>query len=350
MKISVEKAYSIFRKAAETDKNVAVYGRHGGGKTYISKQVMEDLGINYAYFSCSTMDPWADMVGIPLPDRETHTLDFIRPSKMEEAEAIILDEFNRAPAKVMNAVMEMIQFKSINGKPLPKLRMVWCLFNPPEKGYHVLNLDVATMDRFQLHFEMMPEPSVGYMVEHEGISLETAGCLVDWWNKLSVEQRQVCSARRLSYMGQLWDEGFDIEATVPYGVKLPVDSLLQHLRRKSDFLTLQDLETKEKEIIKRLESGDSNCEDQIADILSKATFVRIVQHTNIIKAMSKDRRRQFFAGDVGVKVRRYLNTPDVVTEENTRNLPMLPIFIEIIKEAGVYEHVKDKSTAKGKKK
>ena len=43
-----------------------------------------------------------------------------------------MDEFSRAHKKVRNAVMELIQFKSINGRKFKNLKIVWAAINPDD--------------------------------------------------------------------------------------------------------------------------------------------------------------------------------------------------------------------------
>ena len=42
-----------------------------------------------------------------------------------ERNGIFMDEYNRTNPKVRNALMELIQFKSINGRKFPNLKVVW---------------------------------------------------------------------------------------------------------------------------------------------------------------------------------------------------------------------------------
>ena len=130
--------------------NVLFTGKHGVGKTSILSKTFEDEGIKWKYFSAATMDPWTELVGIP--ENVNGELEFIRPKSLDEYDAIFFDELNRAPDKVLNAIMELIQFKSINGRKFPKLRVVWAAINPPdeEDTYKVNTLDPAQLDRFQV--------------------------------------------------------------------------------------------------------------------------------------------------------------------------------------------------------
>lgn len=107
----------------ENNMNVLLKAKHGVGKTHIITDTFKRHNLNYLYFSGSTMDPWVDFVGVPkeFTDENGVTfLDLVRPKSFayDDVQAIFIDELNRSPAKVRNAIMELLQFKSINGKKI----------------------------------------------------------------------------------------------------------------------------------------------------------------------------------------------------------------------------------------
>jgi len=132
----------------EASKNILIAGEAGTGKTQMLKAAADELGLNMKYYSSSTLDPFADLVGIPVPNTITKLVEYYRPKEIDEAEVIFFDELNRADPKTINAVMEIIQFKSINGDPLVNLRCVVAAINPVDIGYNTEELDIAVRDRF----------------------------------------------------------------------------------------------------------------------------------------------------------------------------------------------------------
>ncbi|MCS6861720.1 MAG: MoxR family ATPase [Abditibacteriales bacterium] len=224
-------------RLAEENLNVLLIGRHGVGKTSMVKSVAQQLQLAMKYYSASTLDPWADLVGIPVP-ADGQGLIFHRPRDVDNAELIFFDELNRSHPKVQNACFELIQFKSINGEPLPKLRMVWAAINPPASDYDVTELDPALADRFHAHVQFPYRPSLEYF--QSVFPADVARILVTWWNdELSEQQKAAISPRRLEYIGTLHVRGLPPELGIPTDASVPVTALTKMLNRES-LLNIED--------------------------------------------------------------------------------------------------------------
>jgi len=156
--------------------NVLFVGKHGVGKTTTVLNAFNEAKLKWLYFSGSTLDPWVDFIGVPKEQKDENGnvyLDLVRPKHFQndEVEAIFIDELNRSHKKVRNAVLELIQFKSINGKKFPHLRIVWAAINPDnedeeEEGnelkYDVEKLDPAIVDRFHIKVDVPYKPDASY--------------------------------------------------------------------------------------------------------------------------------------------------------------------------------------------
>jgi MoxR-like ATPase len=246
----------------KNNQNVLFSGKHGVGKTAIVKDAFERHGLNYRYFSASTMDPWVDFIGVPkekspgsnsdqmllikdllVIDRNL-AIDWIlsnwglskdraeaiisslnsTPSYLElirplvfangDIEALFFDEFNRSPKKVRNAVMELLQFKSINGHVFPKLRLIWAAINPEDDSsniYDVEKIDPAQKDRFHVFVPVPYKPNVEWFREIYGKKISDAA--VQWWEEL--EDKDEVSPRRLQYALDTYLKKGDMRDVLP---------------------------------------------------------------------------------------------------------------------------------------
>lgn len=203
--------------------NVLLIGEKGVGKTQRVLEAFQRNNLKYAYFSGSTLDPWVHLIGVPKVNERDgkQVLDFILPQNLDEnVEAVFIDEYNRTPKIVRNAILELQQFKSINGRKFPKLRMVWAAINPPKDendedsaDYDVEELDPAQMDRFQVIVELPNNPDKKYFKDKFGDY--HGNCLVDWWKEQSKDAKKILSPRRLEYVGQFFNQGGDIADLLP---------------------------------------------------------------------------------------------------------------------------------------
>jgi len=200
--------------------------------TAVVKETFESADLNWRYFSASTMDPWVDFVGAPQKvekDGEVY-LDLIRPLdfQQDKVEALFFDEFNRSPSKVRNAVMELLQFKSINGHKFHNLKLVWAAINPEdeEDEYDVERLDPAQKDRFHVCVDMPYEPSLDYFVSK--YDKTAARGAVTWWNKLPDVVKKVVSPRRLDYALEFASKNGDLRDVLP--AQCNIGELMQCLK------------------------------------------------------------------------------------------------------------------------
>lgn len=188
--------------------NCLLRGDHGVGKTALVMECFEKQGLvigeSALIFSASTMDPWVDFIGIPkevTKDGNTY-LDFILPKHFAEdkVEAIFFDEFNRSHKKTRNAVMELIQFKSINSRKFNNLKVVWAAINPSDSETHEYDvevLDPAQEDRFHISLNVPFVPDLSYFTKKYGKKI--AEGIVHWWRRIPKEIQKKVSPRRLEY-------------------------------------------------------------------------------------------------------------------------------------------------------
>lgn len=199
-KVKSEMIYDNLLKYAEWNKNVLLVGGAGVGKTTMVRMAAEKLDIKLKYYSAATLDPWADLVGIPVPTEDRKELTFVKPEDISGAEMIFFDELNRAHAKVQDAVLEIIQYRSINGDPLQNLKMCWAAINPPNDGYNVTDMDAALRDRFHVQLEVPPCISTKYLID-QGYDRDIVKKAYSWYkDRLNDDMKGIVTPRRLEYM------------------------------------------------------------------------------------------------------------------------------------------------------
>lgn len=203
----------------ENNFNVLFVGKHGVGKTAMVTEAFEKMNLKWKYFSASTMDPWVDFIGVPREQKDDNGayLELVRPKDFQDdtVEALFFDEYNRSHKKVRNAVMELIQFKSINGRPFKNLRIVWAAINPSdEEGeYDVEKLDPAQEDRFHIRVDVPFTLNKEYLVKTYGSELTQA--VMSWWNELPDDIRGKISPRRVDYAMRVYSAQGDLRDVLP---------------------------------------------------------------------------------------------------------------------------------------
>ncbi len=132
----------------------------------------------------------------------------------------MIDEYNRGAKKVRNAVMELIQFRSINGKKFNNLRMIWAAINPEddEGTYDVERLDPAQLDRFHVHIDVPYQPDLDFFTSKYGA--EIAGGVCEWWNKQDDKVKAVVSPRRLDYAVDIHQKGGSLKEILPNTINI----------------------------------------------------------------------------------------------------------------------------------
>lgn len=213
------------KKYYDCEMNVLLTGEHGVGKTSIVKQAFEEKGLvlneSWLYFSGSTLDPWVDFIGIPkeVEYNGKKCIEIIPPKAFVDEgkiQAIFVDEFNRSPSKIRNALLELCQFKSINGRKFPNLKVVWAAINPEDEQntYDVERLDPAHKDRFHANQIIVPYAcDMEYFSNKYGNDIAAAS--INWWNDLPENIKKQISPRRLDYALNFMSKGIPLEDILP---------------------------------------------------------------------------------------------------------------------------------------
>ena len=289
--------------------NVLMVGRHGTGKSTIVIEAFNRAGLKWQYFSASTMDPWVDFIGVPKEVQRkdgSSYLELVRPKQFQddEIEALFFDEYNRSNKKVRNSVLELIQFKSINGKKFKNLRMVWAAVNPDSDDdlkYDVETLDKAQSDRFQIQIEIPYLPYLPYFVEKYGS--DRAQAAVDWWQNLPEKIKADVSPRRLDYALDVYAKDGDMRDVLPNEAN--VSKLIVEINYGSISRKLQEIvSNNDQKVGKEFISIENNYASAIDDILKKKAylefFVPLMPMEKQSSLIASDKKvEDFVLGDAG---------------------------------------------------
>lgn len=135
------------------EKNVhvppLVVGTMGVGKSQIMKQVANELGIQLIDLRLAQQES-GDLIGLPFKngDNSTH---WARPEwwpKEGTRGILFLDEINRAPNDVRQAVFQLVLDRRLHTHVLPEGWFVAAAINPDNGNYQVETLDPAMCRRF----------------------------------------------------------------------------------------------------------------------------------------------------------------------------------------------------------
>lgn len=291
--MSLEKKLDFWIK---NNYNVCFNGLHGCGKTSMIKAAFERAKLKWLYFSASTLDCWTDFVGIPKEmkdDNGNSYIELIRPKYMsDDIEAIFLDEYNRGSKKLKNSVMELIQFKSINGRKFPKLKVVWVAINPSDGDikYDVEELDPAQKDRFHVIVDVPYLPSANYFRDIYGNDI--AESAITWWKELTADVKKDVSPRRLDYALQMYKAGGDIRDVLP--PKANINKLLIELETGSISKKLKHLFEENNAVESKkfltIENNYSACIDYIIKKpLYAVFFLPLLSDEKVVSLISKHR-------------------------------------------------------------
>ena len=321
--------FDKLEKYAKNSFNVMLIGTHGIGKSTVVKEISSRLDLKFKYYSSSTLDPWAELVGIPVPNREKNTVEFFRPSDLENAEFIFFDELNRAHPRVLNAVLEIVQFKTINGVPLKNLKMVWAAINPPGGDYQVEDLDPALIDRFHVYINMKPEVNMEYFKTK--MPEEIARVLRTWWDTdLSDEQRKNLTPRRLEYIGTMVAADIPWRDALPPGQRFPTEELVSKLRvlnkEEEGFEWTKENILKDKNLVLGKLKESPKYAIKLSAIIGKFNHEELFEIRDIIELMPKELVKK----SIGIKFPSNRQNLKKKLEDNNCDLSKYPKLMDAI--------------------
>lgn len=212
-------------------------GRPGTGKTsmvFAAAKAERVKASEITMLTAPLIDPFTDLIGIPIPRTLKNgrtVMRYARPSFFYTAKVVFIDEVNRAPPKTINAVLELVQFRSLCGVKLPNLQCVILAGNEPEPGLMADPFEGALIDRMDMVINVPYVPDEDFFkTRFKSEKLHNA--LLEWWKTdLDPTQQATVSPRRLEKIGSAIERGTnpkhaDTNAIMGRSVNLPFAGLM----------------------------------------------------------------------------------------------------------------------------
>lgn len=124
-------------------------GSMGVGKSQIFAQLAKEKGYRLVDLRLAQMEA-CDLIGMPYRDANNRT-QWAQPGwwpNADEKVIILLDELNRAPTDVRQAIFQLVLDRKLHTHTLPENCFVFAAVNPDNGEYQVETLDKAMLRRF----------------------------------------------------------------------------------------------------------------------------------------------------------------------------------------------------------
>lgn len=150
--IDTEAASSLANFFIRGGQNIAFFGQSGIGKTEIATTAIKEIKLKGTYLNLSMLDR-NDLFGYPNLFDGAETISFKSPyylPKLKEGQkatqVLLLDEIDKAPSEIHAPLLEILQFKTVNGQ---KIDCAACILtgNLPEENNYSNAISTALLDR-----------------------------------------------------------------------------------------------------------------------------------------------------------------------------------------------------------
>lgn len=144
--------------SSDTHTPICLWGEAGIGKTELVRDIVRASGWSFVHLSLAQIEESGDILGLPyLKDTESgKKTAFAKPEWVPDTPGpgvLLIDDFNRADTRILNAFMEVFQFYRTSSWSLPKDWFIILTANPMSSQYYVQKVDQAVMDRI-MHIHM----------------------------------------------------------------------------------------------------------------------------------------------------------------------------------------------------
>jgi AAA domain (dynein-related subfamily) len=150
--VDQEQALNLSKFFIRSGQNIFLFGRRGTGKTHIALQAAEKCKFKVNYINLSVIER-PDLAGYPNMNTDGDVVTFKSPAflpRLEEGSKpnsiILFDEVDKAPPEVTAPLLEILQFKKVNGVPI---NVAACILtgNLINEGAYSNLISTALLDR-----------------------------------------------------------------------------------------------------------------------------------------------------------------------------------------------------------
>jgi hypothetical protein len=146
---------TLYKFSIEAGGNIIVFGAAGSGKTEMAVQAATAKSRKHVYLNLSVLEA-PDLMGLPMIDPESKTSEYAVPgflpqsNKPEEGVVLVVDEIDKAKPELQNPMLELFQFRSINGRKLG-IHSIIATGNLPEEGAFSMPVSHALTNRCMVY-------------------------------------------------------------------------------------------------------------------------------------------------------------------------------------------------------
>lgn len=146
---------TLYRFSIESGGNIIIFGAAGTGKTEMAMQAAKAKDRESVYLNLSVLEA-PDLNGLPMIDPVTKLSEYATPKFLpikgtrERGVVLIVDEIDKAKPELQNPMLELFQFRSINGRALD-IHSIIATGNLPEEGAFSLPVSHALTNRCMVY-------------------------------------------------------------------------------------------------------------------------------------------------------------------------------------------------------
>ena len=157
--VGMERYLKLLSHTMTTGGNLMVLGMAGTGKTESAKSIAEAQGFDVVYLNLSVLEA-PDLLGLPMIDADK-TVTYAAPRcvpRSGKKRIFLIDEVDKSKPELQAPLLELIQFRTINGEDVAMQASI-LTGNLPDEGAHSQLISTALTNRclvYRLQHEFEP--------------------------------------------------------------------------------------------------------------------------------------------------------------------------------------------------